>query len=198
MQHPLGRDGIRLQEEVVVQRQQRLVDALGLRGLPLGGGHEHLVHLLGRHVGRDADGAIPAIQAELHTRGVVAAVEQEVLSTELSQLRNPGHIARRLLDAHDLGVGRQLGHRLGLEVAGRPARHVVEHDGQLRLRGDVLEVLDAARLRRLDVVGRDDQAGVGAHAAREGRVGVSCSPGTSRGSRSTLPLAPPLRWWPWG
>jgi hypothetical protein len=78
-------------------------------------------------------------------------------------------VARRLLDADDL---RQLRQPLGgrrLDVAAGAARHVVEHDRQVRVGSNRRVVLVDAFLRRLVVVRRHRQDAVGARIG--GRMG---------------------------
>ena len=69
-----------------------------------------------------------------------------------------------LPDRRDRG---EPGNRPRLQVDARAAGHVVEHDRQVGLRGDLPHVLEQALLRRLVVPGHDDQRGSGAKLPRD-------------------------------
>jgi hypothetical protein len=89
----------------------------------------------------------------------------EILAAGDPLLRHAGKVTGRVLHADDVGQLGKLPHRGGHHVDHRPGRDVVDDDRNADL-VERAEMGDQALLRRLVVVGRDDQRGVGAHGLR--------------------------------
>ena len=157
VQRVLHRDGVRLAEQLLVERPQRVVDG------PRGGARrrpQHARHGGRRDVRRDRDDAVAAELDELAAHGVLARVEQEVAAAGVPQRRDASVVARGLLDPPDVRVRCQSRDGLGQQVDARAPRHVVEDHGQVDGLGDREEVRLERALRRLDVVRRHDERAV--------------------------------------
>ena len=128
-----------------------------------------LVHLARHDVGDDGDVADTAGEQALHRRRVVAGDDGEPVLAALDEVTDALDGAERLLDADDAGQAGQARAGLGRHVERRAAGHVVEDLGDVDGAGDRLEVAEEPLLRRLVVVGRDEQAGVGAGRPRVAR-----------------------------
>ena len=107
-----------------------------------------------------------ADRAELEEREddvVVAGIEVEPRFEDVASLREARVGLLHGADRRDLGEPRD---RLGLDVHDDAARDVVGDDRPVARAGDRLEVSDDPRLRRLDVVRRHHEEGVGAEGVR--------------------------------
>ena len=80
-----------------------------------------------------------------------------------------GEIAGRVLDAGDILQFVQPFHRVDRHIDNRTRRNIVDDDGKTNGIVDRLEMAVEALLRRLIVIGRDDEKAVGAGAFRETR-----------------------------
>ncbi len=112
-------------------------------------------HLGRQDVGDHRDHALPAQRQVGQAGEVVTAVLREARRHGLGDVGRAGHVARRILEAHDARVPRQRGHGVHLQVDDGAAGHVVEHQRQrdgVGLRG---EVRHQPLLRGLVVVGHD-------------------------------------------
>ena len=149
-------------EQRVVQRHQPVLDADRLPHPALAPGAVHLRAEARRHVGGDADAAMAAGGVE-GQRGVVLARElDEVGAAAAARVQRPGEVRRRVLHADDVPVLGEARHGVGRDVHHAAAGDVVDDHGQLHRVGDRGEVEEKPFLRRLVVVGRDHEAGVGA------------------------------------
>ncbi len=129
-------------------------------------GGAHLVHGARRDVGGHRNHAARADAHQLRGRRVVAAQQHEIRARLLQDRLAARHVASGLLDAGDARMVRQPHDRVGLHVARRAARHVVEDDRNAHRVGDRREVAIQAFLGGLVVVRRDDQQRVGARRPR--------------------------------
>src|SRR6266542_511064 len=134
-------------------------------------------------VGRDADHADPTDRQQ---RQDVLDVTRVLLNRSTGvpvHAAGIGHVADRVLHAHDVVDLGEPEHRRDLDLAAGPPGNVVEQAGQPRAPGDGAEVEAQARLRRLVVVGGDQQQRAGAGLLRElgqldrlgGRIGRGAS-----------------------
>ena len=144
----------------VDDRGEASVHGAGVVPAPVDDGVGHLAVGRGRHLGRDADEADGAVDEVAEVHGVVAGVPVE--AGLLHHLAREPEVAAGVLHGGDAVV---LGDaQVGLAGDGdaRPAGDVVDHDGQVARVGEGGEVGDEAGLRRLVVVRRDGEHGVGA------------------------------------
>src|ERR1044071_3431738 len=164
--------GARLDEVHVHQGQPAVVQPARLVPAPRERRVHHLRQRPRRFVRRDRDEPVPAERQQRERHRVVAGEDEEALGPAADNLHDLREVARSLLDGGDvLDLSRQPQRRPGRDVRGGAPRHVVEHDGQPRDRlRHRAEVLVQALLRRLVVVGRDDEHGVGARLLRRARV----------------------------
>ncbi|MCY1300948.1 hypothetical protein D9M70_505360 [compost metagenome] len=114
------------------------------------------------HVGRDGNAADAPMGIEAECRRVLAG--------ELNEIRTAGHalfgnaldLAGRILDADDVRIGlAKRRHGLDTHIHDRPAGDVVDDDRQLHAFGDRGIMREEALLRRLVVIGRDNEDRIG-------------------------------------
>ncbi len=161
---PFHGDGVGLDEELLVDRQQPELDLHGPAYVAGQGGYAEFVHQAGRHVGGDADVALAAAEHEGHGGGVVARIDREAFGHLADQPLRALDVAGGFLDADDARHLGQAQHRVVLHIGDGAARHVIEDGGQVAHGlGDRLEVQVLALLGGLVVVGHDLQLRVGAH-----------------------------------
>ncbi|MNI16448.1 hypothetical protein D3C73_697820 [compost metagenome] len=119
-------------------------------------------HGLGRQVRGDRDHPHAAVSGIAQVAGIIAREQVEGSGDVGSHPAGAGDIARRILDADDVRMGRQRRHRLVGQVHAGAARHVVEQNRQLHGVGHRLEMGLHPCLRRAVVIGRDHQGAVSA------------------------------------
>ena len=123
------------------------------------------MHLGRRHIGRDADIAVPAAQHQGHGGQIVAGVHGKAFGHITKQPLRSGQVPRGLFDAHDARNLRQAQHGVVIHARHGAARHVVQHHGQVAHGfGNLFEVLVLPFLRGLVVVGHHLQLAVCANA----------------------------------
>ena len=103
-----------------------------------------------------------AVRHEAERRRVLAGELVEVRPHRGALLRDAHHVGGRVLYARDVLQLEQALHRVDRHVDHRARRNVVDDDRNADRVVDRLEVLVEPLLRRLVVVGRHDQHGVGA------------------------------------
>ena len=150
----LHRDRVGLDEVHQHQRQQGLM--LGARGGEIAGerGVHQPGHAVGHEVGRHRDHAAAADRHQRQRQRVVATEHREAVGDGAADLAHLLHVARRFLDADDVGDRGQARQRARLDVAAGAAGHVVDDDRQRRPGGNRAIVLVQAFLRGLVVVRR--------------------------------------------
>mmetsp|Transcript_51223 Transcript_51223/g.169689 ORF Transcript_51223/g.169689 Transcript_51223/m.169689 type:complete len:271 (-) Transcript_51223:178-990(-) len=158
----LIKDRAGLAKQVAVQRHQRAVRRERRRRVARPPRSHHRRNRRGRDVGRDRDDPVATLQHVLARGGVLPGVEPKVVPAHGSHRRGARVVAGRVLEAADPGVAREGDGRLDRHVDARPSGHVVQHDRQLDRVCDPREVRHEPGLRRLDIVRRDDERGVGA------------------------------------
>ncbi|MPL67290.1 hypothetical protein SDC9_12981 [bioreactor metagenome] len=122
----------------------------------------HLGAELRRDVRGDRDAADAAHGVEAERRRILARELDEIGPAGQALLRHAAEVAGRVLDADDARQFRQLAHGLGRHVDDRPARDVVDDDRQRRGIVHRGEMRHHAALRRLVVIGRHHERGIGA------------------------------------
>ena len=167
VERSLDRDRIRRDLEQLVGRLRRLVDAPGLDVVALLVQPDHLLHLRPGDVRVDADAADAPELQEREDQVVVARVQVE--PRVLDDAARLVEVVVCLLDCFDGRDLRQLHDRLGLDIDHDAAGNVVDDDRPVADIRDRLEVLDDAALRRLVVVGGDDQEAMRAGGVRRVR-----------------------------
>ena len=141
---------------------------------------ERRLHQFRAEAGRDIRGhrnaAVPAGGHRRERRHVFARKLDKVRAHRVPLARHAADVAGRVLDADDVGqFGKPL-HRVDRHVDDASRGNVVDDDRNSDRVVDGLEVLVEAFLRRLVVIGRDDQNGV-----RAALLGVAASSIASRG-----------------
>ncbi len=146
-----------------MQRHQPVLQLAGLLPVALEAGVLEVGAQARRDVGGDRDAAHAAVRHEAE-HGAVLARELDELFAAGEPLRgDAADVGGGILDAdHVLELG-AAGHRRHRDVDDGAHRHVVEEDRQVDRVADRLEVLIEPFLRRLVVVARHVQGGVGTH-----------------------------------
>ncbi len=150
----LDRNRVRRDLQEVESRRHLLVDApcaVDVAALPQ---PDHLLRLRPPDVGVDADSADAAEREEREDQVVVAGVQVEASLGNAARLVE---IVVRLLDGPHVRDLRELRDRVRLDVDDDAARDVVDDDGLVGGRSDLLEVAHDRALRRLVVVRRHDE-----------------------------------------
>ena len=143
-----------------MQRRQAVLDLQRMRPVAL----ERRLHQLGAGSGRDIRGhrntAMPAGGHRRERRHVFAGKLDKVRTHRVSLARHAAHVAGRVLDADDVGkLGKPL-HGVDGHVDHAARGDIVDDDRDADCVVDGLEMLVEAFLRRLVVIGRDDENGV--------------------------------------
>ena len=125
-----------------------------------------LVHLLRTDVREYRDNAQSAQRHEGYGLIVVAGIDIQTVSAERADQRYLGDIAACFLRRADIGMLAEFRVGLGLDVAARSGRNIVENNRQIDSIGDHVEMLDQTCLRGLVIIGRHGQQRVRAGSLR--------------------------------
>ena len=124
--------------------------------------HDLMAHA-GHNIGVDGDDTAAADAHEGDGDVVIAGVQGEVRSDAVGDLHGVGHIAAGLLDAGDVGVGRQALHYGDGNGAAGAAGDIIEQAGDVhRVRRGGKVAVHALRIG-LVVIRGNEQQGVGPH-----------------------------------
>ena len=176
----LDGDGVDLDEQRVDQVEQPELQRGALRIPPVERELRDVVRLARHDVGQHGDDPDPSERHDGRDLVVVAAVNRKVVPARGGGLRDLRDVARRLLDSDDALVLCKLRVCRHSDVKAGARRHVVEYDRLVGHVGCGEEVLYQPLLRRLVIIGRDEQQRVGpnfAGIARERNfvVGIVCA-----------------------
>ena len=122
-----------------------------------------------RGIGRHRNDALGAGQDRGHAGRVVTAEERELGASQRGKGCHTFGRADRLFDADDALMQRQFRDGFRFQIAPRAARHVVEHDRQVTMIGDLGIVAQQTFLSRTHVVRRHDERRIGTETLRATR-----------------------------
>ena len=173
----LDRAGAGVLEHRVVQRIKLVVQLARLFQIVRGTSGLEFGAQLWRNVGGYRDAAHPARRIERQRQFIVTRELAELFAPPYpiyahAVVGHAGKIAARVLDADYLfgKAPRQFAHSLGLEIGHCPPWHVVQHDRQVDMLGQIGKVRKQPFLRWAVVIRRDAQRGLRAALLGKGHV----------------------------
>ena len=162
----LDRDGIYFAEECIRQGQDLQLQLAGSFGVALKPCLAAVVHQLRLDIGDHTDDTLAAQRQQGNHLIIVARVDVQLVTAQLSDLGHLRDVAGGLLDAVDERIPAQLQRCLGGDVQAGTGRHIIQDNRDAARLGHSGKVGHQTCLRGLVVIGGHKQQGIGTAGSR--------------------------------